>query len=75
MLIEYLMRSVHDSQFIPLEKWIIVVPMTGALNNEKKINGSEITKVDRTGVYYNSIDGEVFIPYYRILRLELSKDL
>jgi uncharacterized protein (UPF0248 family) len=71
-LIEYLLRSVHDASFIPLKMWIVVVKHYGAPNNERRIKGEKVLKVDRRGFYYKSIDGETFIPYYRILRLELS---
>ncbi len=72
MLIEYLIRSVHDPSFIPLSKWIIVIRHRGAPNDEKKIKGSKVTKVDRRGIYYESVEGEIFIPFRRIIRLELS---
>jgi|GEM_PF-5891515 len=71
--IEYLIRSKHDPGFTPLKEWLVVIRHYGAPNDEKKIRGERITNVNRTGFYYKSGREEIFIPYYRILRLELSK--
>jgi uncharacterized protein (UPF0248 family) len=70
-VMDVLLRAAHDLGYKKLSNFVITIRHRGAPNDEKTIDGSRISNVQKDGFWYiNPQNEEIFIPAHRIIKLE-----